>query len=259
VSTWLSATRVIPVIKISKVKAINIGEHNNYQITPKDLEKYKIDALHISSPSNPTGNIYNSSNLKALIEYCETNNISFISDELYHGLVYEKEAKSALEFSKNAIVINGFSKYFCMPGFRLGWMILPEHLIKPAENIAQNLYLSAPTLSQYAALEAFDYNYLEQIKKEYKKRRDYLFGELQNIFKISAKPEGAFYLWCDISKYSNDSVAFSYELLENLHIAVTPGVDFGANETGNKLRFAYTRDIEHMREGIERLKEYLIN
>jgi aspartate/methionine/tyrosine aminotransferase len=241
----------------AKVKTIPIGKDNNFEVTPSDLAGLKIDALHISSPSNPTGNIYNNENLKALIEYCEESNISFISDELYHGLVYDKEAKSALNFSKNVIVINGFSKYFCMPGLRLGWMILPPNLIKPAENIAQNLYLSAPTLSQYAALEAFDYDYLAKIKQEYKKRRDFLYSELKDIFEISAKPDGAFYLWCDISKYSNDSVAFSYELLEKLHIAVTPGVDFGQNDTHTKLRFAYTRDIEHMREGIERLKKYL--
>jgi len=241
----------------AKIKTIPIGEHNNFEVTPHDLQGLKIDALHISSPSNPTGNIYSNKNLNALIEYCETNNISFISDELYHGLVYDKEAKTALNFSQNAIVINGFSKYFCMSGFRLGWMILPKHLIKPAENIAQNLYLSAPTLSQYSALEAFDYDYLEQIKQEYKKRRDYLYNELKDIFEISAKPDGAFYLWCDISKYSDDSVAFSYELLKKLHIAVTPGIDFGENSTKTKLRFAYTRDIEHMREGIKKLKLYL--
>ena len=242
----------------AKVKPISIGKHNNFEITPNDLKGFKIDALHISTPSNPTGNIYSNKNLKALIEYCEDNKISFISDELYHGLVYDKKVKSALEFSKNVIVINGFSKYFCMPGFRLGWMILPPHLIKPAENIAQNLYLSAPTLSQFAALEAFDYDYLNWVRQEFKERRDYLYNELKDIFEISTKPDGAFYLWCDISKYSNDSLSFSYELLEKLHIAVTPGIDFGKNSTKTKLRFAYTRDINHISKGIERLKNYLL-
>jgi len=241
----------------AKVHKIPIGLHNNYQVTVDDLVGQKIKALHISSPSNPTGNIYSSENLQELINYCENEEIAFISDELYHGLVYDKEAKSALNFSKNAIVINGFSKYFCMPGLRVGWMVLPKDLIKPAERIAQNLYLSAPTLSQYAALEAFDYDYLDSVKQEYKKRRDYLYSELKDIFEIEAKADGAFYLWCDISKYSNDSVKFSYELLEKLHIAVTPGIDFGTYQTKTKLRFAYTRDIEHMQEGIKRLKNYL--
>ena len=242
----------------AKVKALPIGKEDGYQLTAKHLESHKIDALHISSPSNPTGNIYSQQNLQELIEYCESQNIDFISDELYHGLVYDKEVKSALNFSKNAIVINGFSKYFCMPGLRVGWMVLPKHLVKPAEAIAQNLYLSAPTLSQYAALEAFDYEYLASIKTEYKRRRDYLYNELKEIFEIDAKPDGAFYLWCDISKYSNDAVEFSYELLHKLHIAVTPGVDFGDNNSKTKLRFAYTRSIEHMSEGVERLKKYLL-
>ena len=241
----------------AKVKALPIGKEDDYQLIPKHLEGHKLDALHISSPANPTGNIYSEQNLKELIAYCENKNIAFISDELYHGLVYDKKAKSALNFSKNAIVINGFSKYFCMPGLRVGWMVLPKHLIKPAEAIAQNLYLSAPTLSQYAALEAFDYDYLAEVKAEYKRRRDYLYGELKDIFEIDAKPDGAFYLWCDISKYSNDAVEFSYELLHKLHIAITPGVDFGKQNTQTKLRFAYTRSIEHMSKGVEKLKSYL--
>ncbi len=242
----------------AKVETINIYPENGYIIKPKDLEGKKVNALHISSPSNPLGNIYTQRDLKELAEYCKSEGIWLISDELYHGLVYEQKAHSALEFSKKSIVINGFSKYFCMPGLRIGWMILPKDLIKPAEAIAQNLYLSAPTLSQYAALEAFDYDYLNFVKNEYKKRRDYLYGELKNIFKIDVKPQGAFYLWCDISKYSNSCIDFSYELLHKLHIAATPGADFGKNGTETKLRFAYTREIEHMQKGIKRLKEYLL-
>jgi len=137
-------------------------------------------------------------------------------------------------------------------------MVLPKELIKPAENIAQNLYLSAPTLSQYAALEAFDYDYLAKVKAEYKRRRDYLYNELKEIFKIENKPDGAFYLWCDMSQYGDDALEFSYNILRDLHIAITPGVDFGNNNTNTMLRFAYTRDIEHMRAGIKRLKEYLL-
>jgi len=246
------------VIVDAKVEAIGIDSSTNFELTPKHLEDRDLKALHISSPSNPTGNLYSNESLQNLIEYCDSEDISFISDELYHGLVYDKEAKSALSFSKNAIVINGFSKYFSMPGVRLGWMILPEHLIKPAERIAQNLYLSAPTISQYGALEAFDYEYLAKTKEIFKERRDYLYSELNKLFKIESKPDGAFYLWCDISKYSQDSVAFSQEILQKLHIAVTPGIDFGNNNTNTKLRFAYTREIKHLKEGVERLREYLL-
>eukprot|EP01029_Cantina_marsupialis_P015074 TRINITY_DN33028_c0_g2_i2.p1 TRINITY_DN33028_c0_g2~~TRINITY_DN33028_c0_g2_i2.p1 ORF type:complete len:372 (-),score=45.69 TRINITY_DN33028_c0_g2_i2:692-1807(-) len=236
---------------------MNIDKSCNYQLNTNHLQNENIDALQISSPSNPTGNIYEEKNLKELIEYCDKNSISFISDELYHGLVYEKEATTALQFSENAFVINGFSKYYCMPGLRLGWIIVPKKLAREAEIVAQNIFISAPTLSQYAALEAFDYEYLYSIKQTFKERRDYLYKELNEIFTVDAKPDGAFYLWVDVSKYTDDSFAFAKELLEKIHIATTPGIDFGSNETKKYLRFAYTRDISHMKEGIKRLKEYL--
>lgn len=234
-----------------------IGKEDNFELHVNDLEPHHLSALQISSPANPTGNIYDKENLKALIEYCEAYNIAFISDELYHGLTYEKEAHSALEFGKNIYVINGFSKYYCMPGQRLGWVIVPKEKVRHAEMVAQNFFISAPTLSQYGALEAFDEAYLAHIKDEFKQRRDYLFNELSQLFDIDAKPEGAFYIWANISKYSQDSFAFAKELLEKIHVATTPGVDFGSNGTNHYLRFAYTRNIEHMEEGIQRLKSYL--
>ena len=234
-----------------------IGAEDGYQLTPAHLAGHEMQALHISSPSNPTGTIYSRENLKALIEYCRQKDIAFISDELYHGLVYDSKVTTALECSDEVIVINGFSKYFCMPGIRLGWMIVPEALVRPAEIIAQNLYISAPTLSQYAALEAFDYRHLAQTREAFKARRDYLYQALSPHFTIDAKPDGAFYLWCDVSAYSDDAVAFSEELLREIHIAVTPGIDFGTHGTSHYLRFSYTRSIEHMREGVERLVNYL--
>lgn len=235
-----------------------IGKEDDFELYVKHLHPYKLDALQISSPANPTGNIYDAKNLKSLVEYCENKNIAFISDELYHGLTYEKEASCALEFgSQNVYVINGFSKYYCLPGQRLGWVIVPKEKIRHAEMVAQNLFISAPTLSQYGALEAFDETYLKEVKTEFQKRRDYLYAELSEIFDIDAKPEGAFYIWANVSHYSDDSFAFAKELLENIHIATTPGVDFGTNGTNHYLRFAYTRSIEHMSEGVERLKNYL--
>ncbi len=234
-----------------------IGKEDDFQLHVEDLKGRKLDALQISSPANPTGNIYKKENLKKLIEYCDEENISFISDELYHGLTYGEDARSALEFSKNAYVINGFSKFYCVPGNRLGWIIVPSHKLKEAEKLCQNLFISAPTLSQYGALEAFDDEYQVKVKEEFKKRRDFLYGELSQIFEIDASPQGAFYLWANISKYSDDSFAFAKELLENIHVASTPGIDFGENETNKYIRFAYTRNIEHMKEGIRRLREYL--
>jgi len=237
--------------------ALPAGAERSYRLGPEDLRGRRLDALHISSPSNPTGVLYDADSLSSLAAYCREEGIALISDELYHGLVYEGRAHSALEFDPDAIVINGFSKYFCMPGLRLGWMVLPEELVRPAELIAQNLYISAPTLSQFAALEAFDYEYLAQVRREFRRRRDWLRSELEEIFTLDAHAEGAFYLWCDISRWSDDAAAFSDELLEAIHIAVTPGIDFGTHDTQRYLRFAYTRKIEEMEEGIGRLKAYL--
>ncbi len=236
---------------------IKVFKDTNYQITKESLKNISIKALQISNPSNPTGNIYEKSVLKDLIEYCEKKKIYFISDELYHGLNYDKKVYSALEFSEDVFVISGFSKYFCMPGFRVGWIIVPDKFIKKAEEIAQNLFISAPTLSQYAAIEAFDYDYLEKVRQTFKKRRDFLYKELKDIFYISSKPDGAFYIWADISKYSNDSLSFSKELLDKIHVAITPGVDFGNNETDKFVRFAYTISIDKMKEGVDRIKNFL--
>ena len=195
---------------------IPVGPENGYQLSPEMLEGYDVNLLHISSPSNPTGTLYSGDNLQALSIFCRKNGIGFISDELYHGLVYGERAHTALEYSDDGIVINGSSKYFCMPGLRLGWMVLPEQLLRPAEIIAQNLFISAPTLSQYAALEAFDYNYLSTVRESFRQRRDYLYEALSPLFPIEMKPNGAFYIWCDVSKYTDDALAFADELLEKL-------------------------------------------
>ncbi len=234
------------------------GKDTDYQLTACKLSEQKnIKAVHISSPSNPVGNVYSRKVLQELAEYCEQNNIYLISDEIYHGLIYEGEEHTALEFSDKSIVINGFSKYFCMPGFRLGWMILPPQLVRKAEIVMQNVFISPPTVSQYAALGAFDYEHLDKNKKIFEERRNFLYKELKEIFQIDAKPQGAFYIWVNVDRYSDNSFLFSKQLLEDIHIAVTPGVDFGNNNTNRYIRFAYTKEINHLKEGIERLKSYL--
>jgi len=214
------------------------------------------DTLLISSPNNPTGSVYNKKELKNICEFCKNKNILLISDELYHGLVYTNNYTTALKYNEDAIIINGFSKYFCMPGLRIGWMIVPDNLIRKAEIVAQNILISAPTLSQYAALEAFDYEYLNQVQAEFKKRRDFLFNELKEIFPI-AKPDGAFYLWCDISKYSNNSLEFCNELLKKAKVATTPGIDFG--NYPNFIRIAYTKNLNELKTAAKRIKEFIKN
>lgn len=239
-------------------KFINVYKETDYSITKEHLKDIKIDALQISNPSNPTGNIYKKEILKELVEFCEEKGIAFISDELYHGLTYEEDVHTALEFSKNAIVINGFSKYFCMPGFRLGWIIVPDKYHRKAVMMAQNLFISPPTLSQYAAVEAFDYEYLLNVKETFKKRRDFLYENLKDIFDLPIKPKGAFYIWSDISRYGSDSFDFCKEILAKTHVALTPGIDFGKNGTKNFVRFSYTNSMEKMQKGIDRLKSYLL-
>lgn len=238
-----------------KIQYININEEDNFQINIEEVKRHinKSKAILINSPSNPTGTLLTKEVLKELAEL----RIMIISDEIYHGLVYEGKDHTALEFSENAIVINGFSKYFCMPGFRLGWIILPENLIRKAEIVIQNIFISPPTISQYGALGAFDYVYLNKVRDIYRERRNFLYNELSEIFEIDAKPEGAFYIWVNIFKYSDDSFEFAKKLLQDIHVAVTPGIDFGDNRTNQYIRFAYTKSIEHMQEGIERLKIYL--
>ncbi|RUM29124.1 MAG: pyridoxal phosphate-dependent aminotransferase [Aquifex sp.] len=236
---------------------VNVDKSTNYEVRKEMIEEIKAKALHISSPQNPTGTLYSGKTLKELAQYCEDKGIFLISDEIYHGLVYEGKEHTALEFSDKAIVINGFSKYFCMPGFRIGWIILPSELIRKAEIVIQNIFISAPTLSQYAALGAFDYEYLERVRKTFEERRNFLYSSLKNLFTIDAKPDGAFYIWANVSKYSKDSYKFAMEVLKKAKVAITPGIDFGKNKTREYVRFAYTRSIEDLEEGIERIKKFL--
>lgn len=236
---------------------VNVSEETNYEIRPHMLEGKPVKAMHISSPANPTGSMYSKETLKALCEFCDREGIHLISDEIYHGLVYEGEEHTALEFSDRAIVINGFSKFFCMPGFRIGWVILPEDLVRSAEVVIQNVFISAPTLSQYAALEAFDWDYLNKVKETFAERRKVLYEGLKEIFRVSAKPHGAFYIWADISDFSQDSYEFAYRLLKEARVAVTPGVDFGKNGTKTHIRLSYTKEVSDLEEGIRRIKDFL--
>jgi aspartate/methionine/tyrosine aminotransferase len=234
---------------------IKIPTNNpDFKINVNDLKNYDFDALMISSPNNPTGSVYTKEELKEICEFCKRENKLLISDELYHGLVYDTEYTTALEYNENAVVINGFSKYFCMPGLRIGWIILPEKILREGEIIAQNILISAPTLSQYAAIKAFDYEYLNKTKEEFEKRRNFIYRELKDVFPLT-KPQGAFYLWCDISKYSNDSVKFANELLEKAKVAVTPGMDFG--NYPQYIRIAYTHNLEILKEGIKRIIKFV--
>ncbi|NOX21155.1 MAG: aminotransferase class I/II-fold pyridoxal phosphate-dependent enzyme [Nitrospirae bacterium] len=237
---------------------VNVGRETCYEITPEAIRDVReAGSIMVSSPANPTGNLYTRHSLQRLIEAADEKGLWFISDEIYHGLVYDSRECSALEISDNVIVINSFSKYFCMPGFRVGWMILPDKLVRQAEIIVQNIFIAANTPSQYAACEAFDEEHLNRVKTTFKQRRDYLYNALKEVFDIDSQPEGAFYIWADVSRYSNDSFDFCNRLLQEKAVAITPGIDFGVNQTNRYVRLAYTRDLEELKEGVRRIREFV--
>lgn len=240
--------------------SVPIGVETNFELKRELLEELKepFKGFLVTSPSNPVGNVYSKETLKSLVEFANEKGKLFISDEIYHGLNYEKEVYTALEFSDEVVVVNGFSKYFCMPGFRLGWVIVPQRFVRKLQLVAQNLFISAPTLSQMVAVEALkDKEHLNKVKETFRRRRDFLYKELKNIFKIEVSPEGAFYIWANIEEYSNNSFEFAKRLLEEAGVAVAPGVDFGKNNTERYIRFAYTAKVERLKEGVERIKGFL--
>lgn len=239
------------------IVSINVDENTRFQITKKHLENIDFDMLLLSSVSNPTGVVYDNENLYELISYCKSTNRVFVCDEIYHGLVYDKSIYTALYFDDEVFVINSFSKFFCMPGFRIGWMIVPEKYITNVERLAQNMFISAPTISQMCAIHAFDYDYLNKVVEIYKQRRDFLYENLKDIFDIPVKPEGAFYIWADIRKYNMDSLSFCNMVFDKTHVAITPGVDFGDNNTNHFVRFSFSKDIEHLKQAINLIKNML--
>lgn len=203
---------------------------DRYQPTPELLEREggKLDGLIVAHPSNPTGSMLSAEELKAVCAYCRERGIRVISDEIYHGIVYGHEPLTALAFDEEAIVINSFSKYFSMTGWRLGWAVLPESLVRTVECLAQSLFISPPTLSQLAALAAFDaHAELDAKVALYRRNRDLLIRRLPEAgISRFLPPEGAFYLYADVSDISNDSEALCLRLLAETGVALTPGMDF---------------------------------
>lgn len=212
----------------------------------------------LASPSNPTGKIIPETRLGALIAATERAGATFISDEIYHGLHYETPAQTALAFSNDVFVINSFSKYFSMTGWRVGWMVVPDAFVRPVERLAQNMFISAPAVSQYAALGAFDgMEELEALRDVYGRNRDALLKALPECGFTSLVPaDGAFYIYADVSSFGMDSADLAHSLLEDAGLAVTPGHDFDGARGHQFLRFSYARDHEMIQEGIARLRAW---
>lgn len=246
------------------MRAVPVDASTGYQLSLKHIKEHwtdKTSVVVVASPSNPTGTLLPETELVEMAKFVKEKGAYLIVDEIYQGLVYDIEVKSALEIDENIIVINSFSKYFNMTGWRLGWVVAPESLVEDMDKLAQNIYLAAPTTAQYAALAAFkdeSIGILESHKNEFKLRRDFLLPKLKQLgFKIETEPQGAFYIYANCEKFSNDSFKFCYELLENIGVAITPGKDFGVNQASKYVRFSYTTSIERLKQGIERLNEYL--
>jgi aspartate/methionine/tyrosine aminotransferase len=219
----------------------------------------KLDGLILASPSNPTGTMVSRSTLSALVDYCAARDIRLISDEIYHGITYGEAAVSALELTECAVVINSFSKYFSMTGWRLGWMVLPEDLLRPCECLGQNFFVSAPTLSQIAAEAAFQcYGELDGHVEAYGANRALLLEELPRAgFRHLAPAQGAFYLYADVSELTNDSKTFCQRMLAETGVAVTPGLDFDPHRGSRFLRFSFAGCKDDMAEAARRLQDWL--
>lgn len=242
---------------------IEITERTRYAITVESLlaahRDKPLQAALVASPANPTGTMMTREALGELIGACEAEGIRFISDEIYHGLDYSFAAETAVKLSDRAIVINSFSKYFCMTGWRIGWMVLPEALVRTVERLQQNFAISVPTLSQVAAEAAFDGRHeMEAVKHGYEENRRLLLQGLPQAGLERFLPvDGAFYLYADISRFSNDSLDFAKRMLTEAGVAATPGIDFDPVNGHKFLRFCYAGSTPDMAEAVERIGRWL--
>ncbi|NTF86876.1 aminotransferase class I/II-fold pyridoxal phosphate-dependent enzyme [Agrobacterium rhizogenes] len=247
------------------VVEVPVTAETHFTLTPESLEAAQVASgkrlkgVLLASPANPTGTVTGRAALKALADYCADRSIAFISDEIYHGLTFVGEETSALELTDEAIVINSFSKYYCMTGWRIGWMVLPERLVRPVERVAQSLYISAPELSQIAATAALGAGAeLDTYRESYRRNRDFLMQRLPEIgFSIASPMDGAFYAYVDVTRFTNDSMAFARKMLADINVAATPGLDFDPIEGHRAMRLSYAGSNAEIEEAVERMAAWL--
>jgi aspartate/methionine/tyrosine aminotransferase len=246
-----------------EVVEIETGPDTRYVLTPELLERAHRDkplaGVLVASPANPTGTMMKPDALRALVEAADALGLRFISDEIYHGLVYDGVAETALAFSDEAIVVNSFSKYYCMTGWRIGWMVLPEALVRRTEMLQQNLFISAPTLSQVAARVALgERDHSEAQKQGYARNRHILTEGLARLgFAGAGEPDGAFYAYMGVGRFTNESMAFCKAMLDEAGVAATPGIDFDRVNGGRFVRFSYAGTEATMHEALERIGRWL--
>lgn len=248
-----------------KVIEVSVGADTGYTLTPDSLERAQTEAgvrlkgVLLASPANPTGTVTTRAQLTDVYRYCQGQGITLISDEIYHGLTYGSEETTALEIGDEAVIINSFSKYYCMTGWRIGWMVLPEELVRPVECLAQSLYISAPELSQIAAVAALEAtDELEGYKSACRANRDFLATRLPELgLPLLSPMDGAFYAYVDASRFTNDSMEFAKRILSETDVAVTPGRDFDPLDGHLALRLSYAGTMEDMVEATNRLAKWL--
>lgn len=254
-----SYRQILRAMSVTPVDILTRAE-NRYQPVPSEIPE-GVQGLIVASPGNPSGTMLGRAELAALMTAAAERDLAFVSDEIYHGLHYENRAVSALEIGDAAFVINSFSKYFSMTGWRLGWMVVPETHIRTVERLAQNLFICPPHASQIAALAALDATEeLEANRAVYAANRALMLDRLPKAgFTKIAPPDGAFYIYADVSDLTTDSRAFAAEVLEKAGVAVTPGLDFDPVRGATTLRFSYARATADIEEGLDRLTRFMAN
>lgn len=242
----------------AKPVSVDLSPEDGFQYSIEKIKKAitpKTRAIFVNSPMNPTGTLVSDATYKELVSL----GIPLLSDEIYHGLVYEGRAKSALEFTDNAFVLNGFSKRYAMTGLRLGFLVAPKEYVRKLQVIQQNLFICAPSISQRAGIVALRDSEPEVAERRaiYDERRRYMLSRLKNMgFEVEVEPQGAFYIFCNAKKFTTDSYRFAFDVLENAHVGITPGVDFGKNGEGY-VRFSYANSLNNIKKGMDRLETYL--
>jgi len=243
---------------------VNVGPQTAYQLTAELVERHwtpRTKAALVCSPSNPTGTMISKPTLHEIHEVVRKKGGILISDEIYHGLTYGGSAPTAASLGDDVFVINSFSKYFGMTGFRLGWLVASDAFMVDVDKLAGNLFISPPDIAQRAALAAFEPDtiaLMEERRELYRQQRDFLLPALKALgFEVPVTPEGAFYIYANCARFTNDSYAFCWDVLENAGVAITPGLDFGHNDPRHHVRFSYPKPVAVLEEGVHRLTEYL--
>lgn len=242
---------------------VEVDDRTGFQLTGGHIDalvkEEGISGAVVASPANPTGTMLSHGDMKNLVEACARHKVRLISDEIYHGITFGKDPVTALEFTDQALVVNSFSKYFCMTGWRLGWVVLPPDLVERVEILSQHFFISPPTLSQHAAIRAFDCtDELDAIVRGYARNREILLNGLPGAgISHFAPADGAFYLYGDVSGLTNDSTVFCKAMLEEAGVATTPGIDFDHQNGSSYVRFSFAGDERHMAEAVRRIKAWV--